>query len=384
MSYFDGKLKLIASSASGVEAITKRELTDMGYEVGGAYYGRIPFEGDFRDLAKVNVTLRTANRIFVELFSFHAETFDELYDGLSLCKFEKLCPRDARIVVNAKSLSSKLFALSSIQSISKKAIVTRLCDRYALPFLNENGATYAFEIFIENDEVKVLLDTSGQGLHKRGYRNFVGEAPIRETLAASIINLSVWNKERALIDPFCGSGTIPIESALIATNTAPGINRAFAFEEFQGINKKIIEEVREEARANVNRDIKLRINAFDINPKAIKIAQKHAQNAGVSEYIHFQTADMRDLSSRYQYGVIITNPPYGERLMKENELRVLYKDFGKVFRSLNEWSAYVITSYPDFERCFGRKADKTRKLYNSELECVLYRYLGARPPRNKD
>ena len=375
MGFFDGKLELSVTSASGIEAVTKRELEGLGYAPGGAVYGRISFDGEYCDVARANVMLRTANRVFINIARFHAETFDELFEGIKNVPWQNIIPKNARVIVNAKSFKSKLFALSSIQKITKKAIVT------AMGNLFESGGTYTFEVVINEDEVLVALDTSGTALHKRGYRTYVGEAPLRETLASAIILLSVWKWDRPFIDPFCGSGTLPIEAALIATNTAPGLNRNFAFENFLKA-PEVLSSVKEEARDNILLDRDVRISGFDINKDAISIALKHARNAGVDNKIHLQVADMRSLSSRYSHGVIITNPPYGERLLKEKELQNLYVDFGKVYRSLDEWSAYVITSYGNFERYFGARADKTRKLYNSELECKLYRYLGA-PPKRK-
>lgn len=375
MGFFDGKLELSVTSASGIEAVTKRELEDLGYTPGGAVYGRISFEGDYRDVARANVMLRTANRVFINIARFHAETFDDLFDGIKNILWQTIIPKNARVIVNAKSFKSKLYALSSIQKVTKKAIVT------AMGNLFESGGTYTIEIVVNEDEVLVALDTSGTALHKRGYRTYVGEAPLRETLASAIILLSVWKWDRPFVDPFCGSGTLPIEAALIATNTAPGLNRNFAFENFLKA-PEVITSVKEEARDNVILDRDLRISGFDINKDAISLSLKHARNAGVENKIHLQVADMRTLSSRFSHGVIVTNPPYGERLLKEKELQTLYQDFGKVYRSLDEWSAYIITSYGNFERYFGARSDKTRKLYNSELECKLYRYLGA-PPKRK-
>ena len=375
MGFFDGKLELSVTSASGIEAVTKRELEGLGYAPGGATYGRISFEGDYRDMARANVMLRTANRVFINIARFHAETFDELFDGIKNIPWQSIIPKNARVIVNAKSFKSKLYALSSIQKITKKAIVT------AMGSLFESGGTYTIEIVVNEDDVLVALDTSGTALHKRGYRTYVGEAPLRETLASAIILLSIWKWDRPFVDPFCGSGTLPIEAALIATNTAPGLNRNFAFENFIKA-PEVITSVKEEARDNIVLDRDLRISGFDINKDAISLALRHARNAGVDSKIHLQVADMRTLSSRFSHGVIVTNPPYGERLLGEKELQTLYRDFGKVYRSLDDWSAYVITSYDNFERYFGARADKTRKLYNSELECKLYRYLGA-PPKRK-
>lgn len=375
MSIFDGALELSVTSASGVEAVTKRELISLGYEPGGAEYGRISFSGNFTDVARANIFLRTANRVFINLNRFVAKSFDELFDGVKAMPWNEIIGADGVPIINAKSIKSTLYALSAIQSVTKKAIAVAMGGR-----LKDVGTEYKIEVVIISDEVLIALDTSGTALHKRGYRTKVGEAPLRETLAAAIVLLSVWNAERPLLDPFTGSGTIPIESALIATDTAPGLKREFAFEAYKNA-PYVMDKVRAEAEEKIKRDLKLRVSGFDINPDAIKLAQYHARNAGVDGNIHFQASDMRTLSSRYAHGVIITNPPYGERLMPGNELTELYRDFGKLYSGLDEWSAYVITSYGAFERYFGKRADKKRKLYNSELECTLYRFLGAKPQK---
>ena len=379
MSIFDGKLSIEVSSASGIEAVTKRELTSLGYAPGGAEAGRILFDGDYTDVIRANMFLRTAGRVRILLGEFDAEDFDTLFESVRAIDWKEILPKDAKIVVTAKSIKSTLFALSSIQSISKKAIVTALCNHYGISKLSEDGAEYSIEVAINLNHARVTLDTSGAGLHKRGYRTWLGEAPIRETLASAIIQLSVWNPDRPLIDPFCGSGTIPIEASLIGLNIAPGMNRNFACESFTNA-PSVRDIVQNEAEQLVNRDREIRISGFDINPEAIKLALRHAEKAGVRDKIHLQVGDMRNLSSRFSHGVIITNPPYGERLLKEDDLKELYRDFGKVYGNLDEWCAYVITSYLPFEKYFGRKATKTRKLYNSELECNLFQYL-AKPPK---
>ncbi len=380
MSIFDGKLQIEVSSASGIEAVTKRELLSLGYTPGGAEYGRILFEGDYADVIRANMFLRTAGRVRILISSFDATDFDTLFDETASLPWQDVIPKEGKIIVTAKSVKSKLFALSSIQSIVKKAIVTRMCKHYGVGKLDESGAEYSIEASIIEDKVRLTLDTSGAGLHKRGYRTWLGEAPIRETLASAIIQLSVWNPDRPLIDPFCGSGTIPIEAALIGLNIAPGIQRGFACEQFANA-PSLRQIVQDEAEQLISRDREIRISGFDINPDAIKLALRHADKAGVRDKIHLQVADMRDLKSRFSHGVIVTNPPYGERLLKEDELKELYRDFGKVYGSLDEWCAYVITSYVGFEKYFGKRATKTRKLYNSELECNLYQYLAAPPKR---
>lgn len=378
-SIFDGKLNIEVAVASGIEAVVKRELLRLGYEPSGANLGRIEFEGTFEDVLRANVFLRSANRVRIELSKFKAQTFDELFDGIFAMRWQDVLTKDAKIVVDAKSVKSKLFALSAVQSIVKKAIISKLSTVYNCSF-NESGAAYCIEAAIVDDVVTVTLDTSGEGLHKRGYRTYLGDAPIRETLAAAIIQLSVWNPDRPLIDPFCGSGTIPVEASLIGLDIAPGMNRNFACEQFANA-PKVREKVQEEALQRIKRDRQLHISGFDINKDAIKLAFKHAERAGVKDNIHFQVQDMRDLSSKYAHGVIITNPPYGERLMKEDELKALYRDFGKVTAKLDEWCVYAITSYRAFEKYFGRRADKVRKLYNSELECNFYQYLASPPPK---
>lgn len=378
-SIFDGKLNIEVATASGIEAVCKRELLRLGYNPSGANYGRIEFEGDYKDVFRANVFLRTANRVRIVLAKFKAETFDDLFDGIFAMRWQDIVTRDSRIIVNAKSQSSKLFALRSIQSITKKAIISKLASTLGGSF-DESGAVYDVEVSLCGDVATVTLDTSGEGLHKRGYRTYLGDAPIRETLAAAMIELSVWNPDRAFIDPFCGSGTIPIEAALIGLNIAPCMNRNFACESFKNA-PNVRELVQQEAQDSI-RDRVLHISGFDINKDAIKLAQKHAERAGVKDKIHLQVGDMRDVSSRFSHGVIVTNPPYGERLMDEAELKILYRDFGAMTRKLDEWCVYAITSYRAFEKYFGARADKVRKLYNSELECNFYQYLAAPPKKN--
>ena len=382
MSIFDGELKISVSSASGIEAITKRELKSLGYGDIPSYNGRMNFIGKMLDIARCNMFLRTANRVRIILAEFKAETFDELFDGIYSVDFGEILPFDANVAVEAKSVKSKLFALSAIQSVVKKAIVKKMTAKNGLVSLPESGERYSFELSLVEDTATLSLDTSGDGLHKRGYRQKVWIAPMRETMAAAIILNSFYRADRVLIDPFCGSGTIPIEAALIATNTAPGINRNFAFEKFHNA-PDVLSRVRQEAEDKAVRDISLRIYGYDIDARAIKLSYEHAERAGVKNLVHFEKRDMRDVTSRYAHGIIITNPPYGERLSGGEELKNLYRDFGKMFRSLDEWSAYVVGTSPAFEKYFGQKADKKRKLYNSEIECTLYQFFGA-PPKKRD
>lgn len=383
MSYFDGKLQISVASASGIEAITKRELVKLGYEPKGAIGGRIAFDGTFFDVAKCNMFLRTAGRVRINIATFKAETFDELFDNIKSINWEDILPEDANIIVNGKSFKSILHGVPTIQRITKKAICERMKEKCKLIALPENGENFEFEIsFIEN-VATISLDTSGSGLHKRGYRTKVGVAPLRETTAAAMVLNSFWNKDKPLLDVFTGSGTIPIESAMIATNRAPGLNRTFAFQNFDNA-PDVIDLVRDEAEQLIDRNASLRISGFDIDSKAIKLANFHAKNAGVFENVHFQVSNMRQVRSKYAYGVLISNPPYGERLLKGKQLFELYRDFGKMYASLDEWSAYIITSCLSFEKHFGKKSNKKRTLYNSELRCNLYSYFGAKPNRNKN
>lgn len=374
-------MEICVTSASGIEAVTKRELYKIiGKEDLSAINGRIKFEGDESDVAKCNLNLRTGNRVEIVLGGFKAETFDDLFEGIKAIPFEEYICRDGKIIVNAKSVQSKLFAYSAIQSVSKKAICERLCKKYGVNELGESGARYKIEVAALKDYVTVTLDTSGDGLHRRGYRGLVGEAPLKETLAAALVELSVWNKTRPFADLFCGTGTIPIEACMIALNIPAGLNRSFDFQNWKRFDKKIFDRAAEEAKANIVTDADLRISGFDIDDKQLKLARKHAELAGVDKYIHFQRADMRDFSSRFSHGVIISNPPYGERLSDRKEVEKLYRDYGKKVALLDDWCAYTLTPVDDFERLFGKKADKKRKIYNGKIECCYYSHL-APPPK---
>lgn len=376
-------MEICVTSASGIEAVTKRELYKIiGKEDLSAINGRIKFEGDESDVAKCNLNLRTGNRVEIVLGGFKAETFDDLFEGIKAITFEEYICRDGKIIVNAKSVQSKLFAYSAIQSVSKKAICERLCKKFGVNELGESGARYKIEVAALKDYVTVTLDTSGDGLHRRGYRGLVGEAPLKETLAAALVELSVWNKSRPLADLFCGTGTIPIEACMIALNIPAGLNRGFDFQNWKCFDKKIFDRAAEEAKANIVTDADLRIGGFDIDDKQLKLARKHAELAGVDKYIHFQRADMRDFSSRFSHGVIISNPPYGERLSDRKEVEKLYRDYGKKVASLDDWCAYTLTPVDDFERLFGKKADKKRKIYNGKIECCYYSHL-APPPKKQ-
>lgn len=382
MSFFDGRFFIEAAAASGTEAAVKRELVALGYEPSGAEYGRIRFAGDMRDAARANVFLRTAGRVRIELARFPARSFDELYDGVRALPWRDIMGAHAALTVTARSIHSALFSLSDIQRVTKKAAADSLAAAYGLRTLPEDGVRYSVEAGIADDVLTLALDTSGEGLHKRGYRTLVGAAPIRETLAASIIAMSFWRPDRAFADPFTGSGTFPIEAAMIAAGMAPGENRHFAFERFE-FAPPVLRDVLEEARAGHVPSPKADIVASDISADAIKMARLHAKKAGVDELIRFSVADAADFVSDRSHGVLFANPPYGERLMGRRELEEMCRGFGRAFSALDEWSAFVITSMRSFEKYFGRKADKKRTLYNSEIECSLLRFPGA-PPAKED
>ena len=382
MSFFDGRFFIEAAAASGTEAALKRELVALGYEPSGAEYGRIRFAGDMRDAARANVFLRTAGRVRIELARFPARSFDELYDGVRALPWRDIMGAHAALTVTARSIHSALFSLSDIQRVTKKAAADSLAAAYGLRTLPEDGVHYSVEAGIADDVLTLALDTSGEGLHKRGYRTLVGAAPIRETLAASIIAMSFWRPDRAFADPFTGSGTFPVEAAMIAAGMAPGENRHFAFERFE-FAPPVLRDVLEEARAGHVPSPKADIVASDISADAIKMARLHAKKAGVDGLIRFSVADAADFVSDRSHGVLFANPPYGERLMGRRELEEMCRGFGRAFSALDEWSAFVITSMRSFEKYFGRKADKKRTLYNSEIECSLLRFPGA-PPAKED
>lgn len=367
----------------GLEAVLKREIYDLGYEITKVEDGRVTFEGDEEAICRANIFLRTAERVMIQVGRFKATTFEELFQGIKNLPWEEYIPEDGKFwVKKASSINSKLFSPSDIQSIAKKAMVERMKQKYHKEWFKEDGAAYPVRIFLLKDEVTVALDTSGDSLHKRGYRTMTSKAPLTETLAASLIMLTPWRKDRILVDPFCGSGTFPIEAAMIAANIAPGMNRSFTAEEWTNlIPKKLWYETVNEANELINDDIEVDIQGYDVDGSVIKIARRNAREAGVDHLIHFQERDVKDLSHPKKYGFIITNPPYGERLEDKKDLPALYKAFGESFKNLDSWSAYMITSYEDAERYFGRKADRNRKIYNGMLKTYFYQFLGPKPPK---
>lgn len=369
---------IAVSSASGIEAITKREIIQLGVENAPAKNGRICFTGDLKKVAECNLFLRTANRVYICVAEFSAHSFDDLYENIFKIDWSEFLPHNAKIIVNAKCVLSKLMATSACQSIAKKAICNNLINAYKTN-LSENGDRYIIEVSIYKNVVTVSMDTSGEGLHKRGYRGLVGEAPLKETLAAALILNSVWNVKRPFVDLFCGSGTFPIEAAMIAQNIPPGLNRDFDFCHWEKFDFSFFDEMKQQARAAMIEEPQARIYGFDIDPNQIKLAQKHAQLAGVSQYVHLQRADMREFSTKNKFGVFISNPPYGERLSGRKEVTRLYSDFGNLVKNYPDWSCFVLTSVADFEKWFKRKADKTRKIYNGKLECQYFSFLGEKP-----
>ena len=380
------RIELIAPCHFGLEAVLKREIQNLGYEIAEVEDGRVTFYGDADAICRANIFLRTAERVLLKVGSFKAVTFEELFDKTKALSWEDYIPKNGKFwVAKAASVKSKLFSPSDIQSIMKKAMVKRLQERYHIEWFQEDGPSYPIRVFLMKDIVTIGIDTSGVSLHKRGYREVAGKAPITETLAAALIMLTPWNKDRILVDPFCGSGTFPIEAAMMAANIAPGMNSSFTAEERTNlIPKKLWYDVINEANDIIKDDIETDIQGYDVDGSVIKIARRNAREAGVDHLIHFQERDVRALNHPKKYGFIITNPPYGERLEDKADLPALYKAFGESYRRLDSWSAYMITSYEDTEKYFGRKADKNRKIYNGMLKTYFYQYQGPKPPRKKD
>lgn len=370
----------------GLEAVLKREIYDLGYEITKVEDGRVTFEGDEEAICRANIFLRTAERVMIQVGRFKATTFEELFQGIKNLPWEEYIPEDGKFwVKKASSINSKLFSPSDIQSIAKKAMVERMKQKYHKEWFKEDEAAYPVRIFLLKDEVTVALDTSGDSLHKRGYRTMTSKAPLTETLAASLIMLTPWRKDRILVDPFCGSGTFPIEAAMIAANVAPGMNRDFTAEEWTNlIDRKLWYECVKEAEDMIDTTVKVDIQGYDIDGDVIKAARENAKRAGVEHMIHFQQRAVADLSHPKKYGFIITNPPYGERLEDKADLPELYTQIGQAYQRLDSWSMFLITSYTDTEKYIGRKADKNRKIYNGMLKTYFYQFLGPKPPKKRN
>ena len=369
----------------GTEAVLKREIIDLGYEICSVEDGRVIFDGDAEALCRANLFLRTAKRVLLLLGRFHAESFEELFQGTRAIAWEDILPANAKFwVTKASPVKSRLFSAPDIQSVMKKAMVERMREHYGYQQFPEDGDAYPVRVFLYKDEVTVALDTSGEPLHKRGYRQWTPKAPLDETLAAALIDLTPWKADRILVDPFCGSGTILIEAAMKAANIAPGVSRNFLAEHWDHlVPRSEWAACREEALEMENRKIELSVQGFDIDGKVLKLARENARLAGVDHLIHLQQRPVSELQHSKKYGFLITNPPYVERLEDKQALPKLYQELGESYRRLDNWSMYVITSYEHAERDIGRKADRNRKLYNGMIKTYYYQFLGARPPRRE-
>ena len=379
------KFELIAPCHFGLEAVMKREIQDLGYEIVEVEDGKVTFAGDAEAIVRANMFLRTTERILLKVGKFKAVTFEELFEKTRSLPWERYIPANGKFwIKKANSVKSQLFSPSDIQSIMKKAMVERLKSVYHVEWFDEDGPEFPVRVAFMKDIATIGIDTSGISLHKRGYRQATSKAPITETLASALIKLTPWHKDRILVDPFCGSGTFPIEAAMMAANIAPGLNRSFLCEDWKNlISRKHWYTVREEARDLMNLNIETDIQGYDLDGAMVKAARENAVRAGVDGLIHFQQRDVANLSHPKKYGFLITNPPYGERLEEKENLPALYEKIGERFCGLDSWSMYLITAYDDAERYIGRKADKNRKIYNGMMKTYFYQFLGPKPPKQK-
>ena len=379
-------IELIAPCHFGLEAVLKREILDLGYEISSVEDGKVTFLGDMEAICYANVFLRSAERILIKVGSFKAVTFDELFEGTKALAWEEFIPENGKFwVAKATSIKSKLFSPSDIQSIMKKAMVERLKEKYGISWFEENGASFPLRVTLMKDIVTVGLDTTGISLHKRGYRVMTAKAPITETLASALIMLTPWRGDRILVDPFCGSGTFPIEAAMMAAGMAPGMKRSFLSEQWNHlIPRRFWTGVRQDAQERCDTNIETDIQGYDIDGEVVKAARENAKRAGVDHLIHFQQRPVSELRHPKKYGFIITNPPYGERIEEKEALPQLYTQIGEAFRRLDSWSEYLITSYDQAEQYIGRKADKNRKIYNGMLKTYFYQFIGPKPPARRD
>lgn len=364
---------LIATTTFGIEGVTAKELKALGYEGLKTENGKVHFQGDEMDIAIANIHLRTADRVLIKMAEFEARSFEELFQGTKKVNWSKIIPKDGVMHVVGKSIKSTLYSVPDCQSIVKKAIVTQMSKAYGISQFSEDGPVYKIEVAILKDKVTLTIDTSGVGLHKRGYREHAGAAPLKETLASAMVLLSRWKEEYILIDPFCGSGTILIEACMIMQNIAPGLNREFVSEKWPTMPPNIYDQVRNGARKAI-KNKPLKLIGYDIDYRVLKVAKENAKKAGVDEYIEFQERDFRVFSNKHKYGFIISNPPYGERLSDEREVKELYRIFGEYKKKYSEWEFNILTSYENFEKSFNRKSTKNRKLYNGKLKCYYYQY----------
>lgn len=376
---------LIAPCHFGLESVLKREITDLGYEVTQVEDGRVTFLGDAEAVCRANIFLRTAERILIKAGNFHAKTFEELFQGTKSIPWEAFIPEDGKFwITKAASVKSKLFSPSDIQSIMKKAMVERLKEVYHIEWFKESGQSFPVRVFLMKDEVTVALDTTGESLHKRGYRKLTAKAPIAENLAAALLMLTPWKKDRILVDPFCGSGTFPIEAAMMAAGIAPGMNRSFTAESWRHlIPARQWYDAVEEATELMNPDVDTDIQGYDIDDTMVSTARENARLAGVDKLIHFQKRGVDQLSHSKKYGFIVTNPPYGERLEEKQNLPALYRVIGERFKSLDSWSLYLITAYEQAENALGLKAAKNRKIYNGMMKTYFYQFPGPKPPKRQ-
>ena len=379
------KLEYIVPCHFGLEAVLKREIIDLGYDIVSVEDGRVTFAGDAQALCRANIFLRTAERVLIKVGSFHAETFEELFQGTKALPWGDYIPKDGRFwVTKAASVKSRLFSPSDIQSVMKKAMVESMKATYPADWFTESGSSYPVRVFLMNDEVTVGLDTTGESLHKRGYRKLTAKAPIAENLAAALIMLTPWKGDRILVDPFCGSGTIPIEAAMMAAHMAPGMNRNFTAEEWTHIaDRKCWYRTVDEAESLIDRSVKTDIQGYDIDDYMVTVARANAKLAGVEQMIHFQRRGVEQMSHPKKYGFIITNPPYGERLDDKKNLPELYGMIGERYKALDSWSMYLITAYEQAEQAIGRKADKNRKIYNGMMKTYFYQFMGPKPGGSK-
>ena len=377
--------ELMAPCHFGMEAVLKREILDLGYEIAQVEDGRVTFLGDAEAVCRANIFLRTTERILIKAGSFRAVSFEELFQGTKAIAWEDYIPPDGKFwVKKAGSVKSRLFSPTDIQSVMKKAMVERMKQAYGREVIPETGSSYPLRVFLYKDQVTVGLDTTGESLHKRGCRKRTSKAPIEETLAAALIMLTPWRKDRIFVDPFCGSGTFPIEAAMIAANIAPGMNRSFLAEDWKElIPRKCWYEAMDEAAELVDDTVSVDIQGYDVDGDIVRSARANAQAAGVEHLIHFQQRAVAELSHPKKYGFIITNPPYGERLEEKENLPALYTQLGRQYQALDAWSAYIITAYEDVEKYIGRKADRNRKIYNGMMKTYYYQFLGPKPPKRK-
>lgn len=372
--------KIVATSTFGLESIVAQELKELGYDDLIVDNGKISFSGDLKDIARCNLNLRTADRVFIELTNFEATDFDLLFEAVKSVRWEDIIPQNAKINVTGKSVKSKLHGVPTCQAMTKKAIIESMKRKYKADWFKEDGPEYRVEISLYNDTATLYMDTSGAGLHRRGYRTEAGEAPLRENLAAAMIILSRWDPSRILADPLCGSGTIAIEAALMGKNIAPGLKRSFASEKWSDFPKSVWEEERKLARSKINND-EFRILGSDVDSRVLTAARENIKRAGVEELVALQKLPVKEFRSRKKYGCIVCNPPYGERTGDKKEVEDLYKTMGETFASLDSWSIFVLTAHEAFERLYGKKSTKNRKLYNGNIRCYLYEYFGPLPAK---